>query len=471
MNNIGVFICNYNGKEWVRRCIESLYRQTKKCFDIFVVDNASTDGSVESIKESYGEKVGILKNSENIGGAGGFERGIQYGMRKGYNYIALLDNDIELDSFFFENALNYMESHNKVGLVGSKVMIMDEPEFIQDFGCKLDYEKYKEIQLFPLLKDDENIPKIQECDYVPTCAVMIRTRVLEKSGTMPEDNFIYYDDIELSQKIIRAGFQVVALGSAKVWHKGGFRKGAISTFPKYYFLRNRLHFFSKFIKEEDIDRFVDVMLGEVFAQLFGYFIKNSVELFDTVNYAFYDYLNGIRGKAADNRIRKIVRHETPFENCVKEKENICIEMIDNYDREQKMDIFYVILFLMEFIQTSSPKRKIVFSLEHCSYSKQGFSDYLEQAIYLCKPKYLFPKYSIVDFADDSYDLVIRLCSHVRNVSEYNENRVYVDRYANCLSSMTDYNTFANYEFSEKLFKAEYRKLMHDRIKQIRSLNN
>ncbi len=468
MNSIGAYICNYNGKSWVHKCIESLSKQTKKDFDLYVVDNASTDGTVESVWDTYGDSVGILVNSENLGGAGGFDRGLRHGIQEGYKYIVLFDNDIELDIHFMENMYDFMEKNVDVGIAGSKVMIMDEPDSIQDFGCRLDYVKYKEFQQYPLMKDDDAIPEINECDYVPTCAVMVRVEALKNSGTMPVENFIYYDDIELSQKMVRNGYRVVALGNAKVWHKGGFRKGEVNTFPKYYFLRNRLHFFSKFVDDSDIDHFIDTLLEELFAQLFGYYIKNNKELFDTVNYAFHDYLSGKRGKASDSRIQPLLKKDIPFQAIVKDKEKICIEMLDNYDEERPLDIFYVLVYLIGFIQTRYPKEKIHISLERCTYSVEEFSDKLNTAINLAKPDYDFPSYRIVNCQDDNFDIILRLCKHVRSEEKYDSTRVYIDRYANCIGSESDYNMYKQYDFYAGFFKNRYRNIMKERVMEIRN---
>lgn len=82
MKKIGIVICNYNKSEYVVNCIQSVLESKTDDFDIFVVDNASTDNSVEAVRNRYGDQVNVLVNSENLGGSGGFNTGIRTVLEK-----------------------------------------------------------------------------------------------------------------------------------------------------------------------------------------------------------------------------------------------------------------------------------------------------------------------------------------------------------------------------------------------------
>lgn len=71
MNPIGVVICNYNKKDFVLQCVQSVLESKEKNFDIYVVDNASSDGSAEALKKAYGNRITVIENKENLGGSGG----------------------------------------------------------------------------------------------------------------------------------------------------------------------------------------------------------------------------------------------------------------------------------------------------------------------------------------------------------------------------------------------------------------
>lgn len=468
MNDVGIFICNYNGKEWVMKCIESLSAQTFQKFDIHVVDNASTDGTVKYLSEKYGERIAILSNLENLGGAGGFDRGLQTGLEKGYQYIVLLDNDIVLDKNVIENMRDFMGSHEDVGIVGAKVMIMDKPDTIQDFGNYLDFSKYKEKNGYSWQKDSESIPDINECDYVPTCAVMVRAEVLKKSGTMPADNFIYYDDIELSYKIGLQGYKVVALGNAKVWHKGSFWKANINTFSKYYFLRNRFHFFAKYISEEKIENFTETILSEVIAQLYGYYNKGMKELFQTTVYALDDFLHGIRGKADEYKIMRISDTLTSFEKVIAGKKHIKMIFTDNFLPEDPLDIYRIFLYIVANIQDRCPQKKIWVSLEQCSYDVAEFKELLQKTIEMDKPEFVLPEVIVSDPGEDIFDLELKLCEHVKLVKQPVLPQIYIDKFCNCITSEEEYEYFKSYSVNEKLLKDLYRPLVMQAVKNLRN---
>ena len=101
MAPIGIVICNYNKKDFVADCIRSVTESKVHNFDIYVVDNASTDGSVKAIREEFGDSVTVLENKENLGGSGGFNTGLRLVRDKGYEYFVCLDKDVLVD----ENAI------------------------------------------------------------------------------------------------------------------------------------------------------------------------------------------------------------------------------------------------------------------------------------------------------------------------------------------------------------------------------
>lgn len=457
-NSIGIFICNYNGKEWVMKCLRSLFEQSFRQFDIYVVDNASTDGTVESILDKYEKKVSVIRNAENMGGSGGFGRGLKTGSEKGYQYIVLLDNDIILDKEAIKNMRDVLEANEDVGIVGSKVMILDRPDIIQDFGGRLDFKKYRELPEYGGERDQESLPAYNECDYVPTCAVMVRTKALRVSGTMPEDNFIYYDDIELSHKMVLQGYRIVASGNVKVWHKGGFRKGSENTFSKYYFLRNRLHFFAKYIPEEDVDQYMETILSEVFSQLYGYYNKGMKELYQTTVYALDDFLHEVRGKAEDCKIMQITDRPTPFERVISGKKHIRIFFLDD---------FQSFLCVVRNIQKKQPQSKIWVSLEQCACRKDKFMDLLREAVKTDRSKFQMPEVMVSEESADMFDLELRMCEHVNLVETSVLPQVYVDKYCNCITSNQDYEYFRNFRINRSLFMEMYRPLTECAIKKIR----
>jgi len=348
-------------------------------------------------------------------------------------------------------------------------MIMDLPDTIQDYGDYLDFKLFKERNAYSNEKDRIDIPVVNECDYVPSCAIMVRTEMVKISGTMPAENFIYYDDIELSYRMKLKGWKIVALGSAKVLHKGGFRKAVENTFSRYYFLRNRLHFFSKFIQEEQIPDFTEIMLSEVFSRLYGFHIKGLKEVFDTTQYAFDDFLHHKYGKAEEHKILKLQPHITPLERIVLKKKNINVYFMDNFMKEKPNEIFGIFYFIIRNIHGIAPGAKISMSLNYCTYSMEQVMDGLKKEINTMADPSDIPDFNVVPYADPSerFDLEFKICEHVNLVTENILPLVYIDRYCNCISSEKEYVYFSAYTENEQFFKNLYRPMFLQSVKKIR----
>jgi GT2 family glycosyltransferase len=302
MKSIGIVICNYNKKEYILSCIESVLESNTGDFDIYVVDNASSDGSVDAIREKYADKINILVNSENKGGSGGFNTGLRVVLEKNYSYIMCLDNDVLVDEGAIKALYTFLENHKEVGMAGSMVYNMEENDYVQQFGLNIDFDKFCLETLYENHIDDGTIPEILYCDAVATCSMMARTSVLRKIGIMPEANFIYWDDIEWGYLCNKSGYKVAACGMSKVLHAMGANKVSISTFPSYYMWRNWISFFMKYTPEEKLEKMSFEILKETFYALYECSYRGEHKLRETIMYAYHDALNQVNGKADEGKI-------------------------------------------------------------------------------------------------------------------------------------------------------------------------
>lgn len=260
MKDLGIVICNFNKVDYLKGCLETLFKSNFEnlFYDVIVVDNASTDGSSEFVKESYPSVI-LLQNKENTGGSGGFDRGIRYCIDKKYDYVTLLDNDILLEENTIINLINYIKQNPKVGAVGSKICTMDDPEIVQEMGSFIDFENKFSFDL-PLksYKDDNSLPEVVVCDYVPACCMVTTKEVLEKVGSFNVDHFIYWDDMDWCMRVKNEGFEIHAINNSRVYHKMGGANHT-NTFGMYYFERNRILFFLKYINDDKFNQFVEAI--------------------------------------------------------------------------------------------------------------------------------------------------------------------------------------------------------------------
>ena len=125
--------------------------------------------------------------------------------------------------------------------------------------------------------EDGSLPDVIECDTVATCAVMVRADAVKQNGVgiMPEDNFIYWDDMEWGYRIKLAGYRVVTLAEAKALHQMGANTRKENTFINYYMWRNRTNFFMRFTPEAQMEAMSVKVLGQCLMQCMrACFVKN-----------------------------------------------------------------------------------------------------------------------------------------------------------------------------------------------------
>ena len=301
---IAVVICNYNGGKYLIRCVESLIGSNRSDCDIFVVDNASTDDSVKSVKKRYPQVI-VLQNKENLGGAGGFQTGFQHVLEMGYPYIMPMDNDACVEKDTMTLLYEYLRDNPDTGIAAAKIMCLDEPDKVLDYGGKLDYSNLTVRLDWWMKTDSAEAEQVRDTDFAPTTASMITKKALEYSGGMDPEYFIYLDDIEMSQRIKRSGFKVVSVGYARAWHKSGLsQEGIPTTFKQYYFNRNRYYFFSRFAEENEIDQVAENIIKDTWTTMRQASKDGYPAVYNTARYALEDFLDDIRGKAKTGRISK-----------------------------------------------------------------------------------------------------------------------------------------------------------------------
>ena len=457
MKEIGCFICNYNKRNYVLDCVDSLLSQTQKNLDIYVVDNASTDDSVEALVKKFGGRIEVLVNVKNLGGSGGFNTGLRKALEKQYRYVVLIDNDVVVAPDAIENMYRYMESHQDVGILGAKILQMQHPTIIQDLGGHIDEEYNMRGNYYG--QKDENLPEEIECDYISTCTAMARVEAVGRFGLMPEDNFIYWDDVEWSRKCQLAGYKTVAIGSAKVWHNHSIIN-MTSSFTIYYMTRNRLHFFAKYGEMADREHFAQVLLSEIYTKICGYYGKGMTDAAATVMSGFLDFLYDIRGKADDWKIAPIKMHPSPFQKAAAGKEQIVISGDRDMNEQDFLTTLCAVIANLQSVEGGGPrKRKVLL--------KEGWDiGQFRKRLNACLESGADCDLQTEPETDENRtegDLHLVLCRHISEAKESILPKVYTDRYCNSITSEDEYLFFKSFQANQKLFMAMYHEAFWHRM--------
>jgi GT2 family glycosyltransferase len=267
MKKISLIILNWNGYKMTLNCLESISKAAVDGFalEILVVDNGSTDESVERIKElivrgiaDFKKKkvvVKLIENAENLGFVGGNNVGIRHALENRADYICLLNNDTRVAPEFLVELLKVAEKDPQNGVVGGKIYFEKGYEFHKDrYGQK---DLGKVIWYAGGLNDWQNVygshrgvdevdrgqfDSVSETDFVTGCLMLVRKEVFEKAGLIDERYYLYNEDNDFSQRAKKAGFKLVYAPKAVIWHinAGSSRSG--SNLQDYFMTRNRLLF-------------------------------------------------------------------------------------------------------------------------------------------------------------------------------------------------------------------------------------
>lgn len=242
-----IVVLNYNGYKDTIECLKSLSKINYKNYKIVVVDNCSTDNSVENIKNYIVDNVYLLESNENLGFAGGNNIGIKFALENDAEYILLLNNDIIVDKDFLSNMIDGFKNNFDVGMISPKIYYYDNKKLINSFGARKSlYGTIKNIG--QNCKDCEKFSEDLFVDYIMGCCMLIKSDVIKKVGLLEEKYFMYLEESDYCEKVNKA-FKIMVKSDSHIWHKEGsstkksFSK--INYFSLYYCRRNSLLFIEK----------------------------------------------------------------------------------------------------------------------------------------------------------------------------------------------------------------------------------
>jgi GT2 family glycosyltransferase len=265
-----VVLLTWNGKGDTLECLESLTRQTYPRLRLLVVDNGSSDGTAEAVRSRY-PQVDVLVLPENVGATGGDNAGMVRAFRDGADYALLLNNDTTVDPRAIEELVAAARAYPRPAsrleaapptpprpasrleaapptpprpaLFSPVILYYDQPDTVWYAGGQVDLatghtrHEYAETTDYP----QQPYPT----QWANLCACLLPREVFTRVGLSDNAYFIFHDDVDLSLRAARAGYESVVVPAAKVWHKVS-ATGRGRGHYYYYSTRNRLYFVRKF---------------------------------------------------------------------------------------------------------------------------------------------------------------------------------------------------------------------------------
>jgi len=236
---ISIITLNYNQIKVTCEFIESTKKLTYKNYEIILIDNASKENPTELITSQY-PHVKLIVNDQNLGFTGGNNVGIR--AAKG-DYYFVVNNDTEVTEDLFERLLEPFNADSTIGVVCPKIRYFHNPTVLQ-------YAGFTEIN--PVTGRNIGIGDKEEdlgqhdvggyTAYAHGAAMLLRRDVVEKAGSLADIFFIYYEELDWSARIRRAGYTIYYQPKALIYHKESITMGKESPIKAYYHNRNRILF-------------------------------------------------------------------------------------------------------------------------------------------------------------------------------------------------------------------------------------
>lgn len=290
---VGIVIVNYNGALFNSDCIDSIKKSNYEEYEIIVVDNASTDNSLNILVEEYKDDITIIKSKENLGFSGGNNLGIEYAIKNGCNYIMLLNNDTIIDANMISLMMCEIDENT---VITPKIYYYDNPNLIWSTGGKMRWKKGIPSQ-FGLGEVDNGKYDINYYVEIATgCCLVIPTKIIKEIGMLNDDYFLYYEDTDLSIRIIKSGFKIKYVSKAFMYHRVSASIGGEESADYiYYNTRNRLLFNKRNNKNNMIFYLPYFYITRV-VKMFRWSILGRMECCSATLKAIKDYHSGNFGK-------------------------------------------------------------------------------------------------------------------------------------------------------------------------------
>ena len=236
MPNVGIVISNYNGWQDTVQCLESLQKQTYRNFEIILLDDASTNDSVQQLQKHLTENTVFLPQEANSGFAAVNNVGMRRALADGCVWVLLLNNDTVVAPDFLETLLR----ETPAGAVSCpKMLFLDPPDEIWFAGGELDRATGKVKHLGGHEKDGPAFAEKKQVSFITFCCVLLPRQVVEEVGFLDETLFMYCEDVDNCIRLADAGVPLWLLPDARIWHKAGGSAGGMLSV--YYITRNTLY--------------------------------------------------------------------------------------------------------------------------------------------------------------------------------------------------------------------------------------
>ena len=284
---VSVIIINWNGKHFLEECLKSLYRQSYKTIEVIIVDNGSTDGSIEFIEKKYPKAI-VIKNSKNKGFAEANNQGFRIAHGE---YILFLNNDTKVTNNFLTNLVKKIETNPKIGVIQSKILLMDSPEFLDSVGGYLTptgFLYHYGINKKVSVKYSKEIAVFSAKGACMLLRKSVGNKIALNGDIFDKDYFAYFEETDMCHRVWIAGYTILFDPESVIYHKmGGTSSKMDNAFIQFHSYKNRIRTYIKNLEAINLIMILLIHVPICIGYSFVYLCSGKVQLFYAIYKAFF----------------------------------------------------------------------------------------------------------------------------------------------------------------------------------------
>jgi GT2 family glycosyltransferase len=232
-------VLSWNGREDTERCLDALAKVREPPVRFVCVDNGSSDGSVEAVRDRHPD-AHLIENGRNLGFAGGCNVGIRWALAQGAEWMVLVNNDAVIAPDAIAGFAAAAEQRPEAGVLAGKLYRADRPDRIWYAGQRfLAWLGYSGRHRGEGRRDGPRYERLSPTDRANGALMAISRAAIERVGLLDEELFAYVEDVDYSLRARAAGFEVLFVPRARAWHRVG-ASSAAAAHNSYYGTRNML---------------------------------------------------------------------------------------------------------------------------------------------------------------------------------------------------------------------------------------
>lgn len=287
MTKVSIIVLNWNGKKFLKKCFDSLHKLTYKSVELILVDNNSSDGSVDFIQKNY-PKVIVIKNKDNFG----FAKGNNIGFAKATGeYVLILNNDTVVTPSFLEPLLEDLKKDPSIACIQPQIRLMENKNILDGVGAFLTPTGF--LYHYGYLKNinDKKYNKQIEIFSAKGACILLSKAVIKKIGLFDEDFFIFFEETDLCYRIWLSGHSVIYEPRSIIYHLGGGDTTASNTYQyerrTYLSFRNMICSYLKNFGTNNLLTIFPLFNFFLFALLIYYIVQGKFNLVKVILQAYY----------------------------------------------------------------------------------------------------------------------------------------------------------------------------------------